>query len=120
MLTLAVLAKSRVCGKTKMTLEELRLLRLVQGILVRNYIDTQRLDLEVIGTSVYVKGEFRVFDYHPSYKKTDRIERDLGLQRTLMHVEQQIRGLAEVSYLEMKLMNWERVGMQWVTKHEAS
>lgn len=99
-----------------MTLEELRLLRLVQGILVRNYCDTQKLDLEVIGTSVYIKGEFRVFEYHPSFKKPDRVERDLGLQRTLMHVEQQIRGLAEISYLEMKLANWERVGTHWVAR----
>jgi signal transduction histidine kinase len=103
-----------------MTLEELRLLRLVQGILVRNYIDTQKLDIEVIGTSVYIKGEFRVFDYHPAQKKPDRVERDLGIQRTLMHIEQQIRSLAEVSYIEMKLSNWERMGMQWVARHEAA
>jgi hypothetical protein len=100
-----------------MTLEELRLLRLVQGILVRNYIDTQKLDVEVIGTSVYIKGEFHVFEYHPSFKKPDHIERDLGLQRTLLHVEQQIRGLAEVSYMELKLSNWERIGMRWTAKH---
>src|ERR1043166_6465135 len=86
-----------------MNLEELRLLRLVQGILVRNYVDTQRLEVEVIGTSVYVAGEFRVFEYHPSQKKEDKVERDLGIRRTLLHIEQQIRGLAEVSYLEMKL-----------------
>jgi hypothetical protein len=101
-----------------MNLEELRLLRLVQGILVRNYVDTQRIDVEVIGSSVYIAGEFRVFEYHPSQKKEDNIERDLGLKRTLMHIEQQIRGLGEVTYLEMKLNNWERRGMQWVPKHE--
>ena len=101
-----------------MTLEELRLLRLVQGILVRNYIDTQRLDVEVIGSSVYIRGEFRMFEYHPSQKKEDKVERDLGMRRTLLHIEQQIRGLGEVTYLEMKLDNWERRGMQWVAKHE--
>lgn len=103
-----------------MTLEELRLLRLVQAIFVRNYVDTQKLDMEVIGTSVYVKGEFHVFEYHPAYKKVDRIERDLSMQRTLLHVEQQIRGLAEVSYLELKLGNWERRGMQWIARHETT
>ncbi len=100
-----------------MTLDELRLLRLVQAILVRNYIDTQRLDCEVIGTSVYIKGEFRVFEYHPAHKKDDRVERDLGLARTLLHVEQQIRGMAEVNYVEMKFSNWDRVGLQWVHRH---
>src|ERR1041384_1529077 len=101
-----------------MNLEELRLLRLVQGILVRNYVATQRLEVEVIGTSVYVAGEFRVFEYHPSQKKDDKVERDIGIKRTLLHIEQQIRSLGEVSYLEMKLRNWERHGMQWVPKHE--
>lgn len=101
-----------------MTLEELRLLRLVQGVLVRNYVDTQKLDVDVIGQSVYIEGEFRVFEYHPTMKKSDPIERDLGVKRTILHVEQQIRNISEVSYLEMKLRNWERVGMQWVPKHE--
>jgi hypothetical protein len=100
-----------------MTLEELRLHRLIQGIMVRNYVDTQRLDLQVIGHSVYLAGEFRVFEYHPSQKKEDPVERDLGVRRTLLHIEQQIRGLGEVTYLEMKFTNWERQGMQWLPLH---
>ncbi len=102
-----------------MNLEELRLQRLIQGILVRNYVDTQKLDLQVIGHSVYIEGEFKVFDYHPGQKKDDPIERDLGMRRTLLHIEQQIRGLGEVTYLEMKLANWERHGMQWVARHSS-
>ena len=102
-----------------MTLEELRLLRVVQGILVRNYVDTQKLDVQVIGSSVYIEGTFVVFDYQPSRKREDRIEQDLSLKRTLLHIEQQIRGMGEVTYLEMKLKNWERRGMQWVARHES-
>lgn len=100
-----------------MNLEELRLQRLIQGILVRNYVDTQKLDIQVIGHSVYIDGEFKVFDYHPATKKHDPIERDLGIRRTLLHIEQQIRGLGEVTFLELKLQNWERVGMQWIARH---
>ena len=102
-----------------MTLEELRLLRVVQGILVRNYVDTQKLDVQVIGSSVYIEGTFVVFDYQPSRKREDHIEQDLSLKRTLLHIEQQIRGMGEVTYLEMKLKNWERRGMQWVARHES-
>ena len=100
-----------------MTLEELKLLRLVQGTLVRNYVDTQRMDIQVIGSSVYLEGEFRVFEYHPGQKKADPIERDLSTKRVLLHVEQQIRGLGEVTHLEMKFTNWERHGMQWMPRH---
>lgn len=101
-----------------MTNEELRVLRLIQATLVRNYIDTQKLEVQVIGTSVYIEGELKVFDYHPSQKKVDPVERNLGVRRTLQHIEQQIRGLAEVSYLEMKLTNWERTGTQWNPRAE--
>src|SRR6266852_2947695 len=97
-----------------MTLEELRLLRLVQGVLVRNYVDTQKLDINVIGSSVYIEGEFVLYDYHPAHKKDDKIERDLGIKRTLLHIEQQIRGMGEVNFVQMKFRNWERRGMQWV------
>ncbi len=100
-----------------MNLEELRLQRVIQGILVRNYVDTQKLDLQVIGHSVYIEGEFTVFDYHPSMRKTDHLERDLGIQRTILHIEQQIRGMGEVTHVEMKFQNWEHRGTQWVAKH---
>lgn len=101
-----------------MTLEELRLLRLVQGILVRNYVDTQKLNLEVIGTSVYIEGELRIFEYHSIRRSDDSIERDLSMKRALLHIEKQIRSLGEVTHLEIKLRNWERTGIDWVPKHE--
>ena len=97
-----------------MTLEELRLLRLVQSILVRNYVDTQRLDVDVVGTSVYIEGEFRVFDYHASHQHPDRIQHELGMKRLLLHIEREIRRLGDVTHLEMKFRNWNRVGLQWV------
>ena len=100
-----------------MNLEELRIQRLVQGIFVRNYVDTQCLEIQVIGHSVYIDGEFKIFDYHSSQKKEDKVERVLGLKRALMHVEQQIRCMGEVTYLEMKFHNWERRGTQWVAKN---
>ncbi len=100
-----------------MTLEELRLTRLIQGVLVRNYVDTQKLEVQVIGSSVYVEGAFKVYEYHPSMKKNDPVERDLGVRRTILHVEQQIRGMPEVTHLQMKLVNWERQGLQWFPKH---
>jgi hypothetical protein len=99
------------------TLEELKLMRLVQGILVRDYVDTQRIDVQVVGHSVYIEGKFRIFDYHPTMKKSDPVERDLGVRRCLLHIEQQVHGLGEVTHLEMKLSNWERHGMQWIAKH---
>ena len=100
-----------------MTLDELRLHRTIQGILVRNYVNTQKLDLEVIGSSVYIEGELTVFEYHSSMRKKDPVERDLEAARVLLHIEKQVRSVPEVSHVEFKFSNWQRHGLQWVHQH---
>ena len=102
-----------------MTLEELRLLRLVQSILVRNYVNTQRLDVEVVGTSVYIEGEFHVFDYYPVHRQ-DPLQREQSMKRLLLQIEHQIRGLGDITHVEMKFRNWNRVGAQWVGRSEGA
>jgi hypothetical protein len=103
-----------------MTLEELRVQRLIQGILVRSYVDTSRLDVTVIGSSVYVEGELKMFEYYPGRKKTDPTERDLDVKRNLLHIEQQIRSIAEVTSVDFKLSNWQRVGIAWIPRHRGA
>jgi hypothetical protein len=100
-----------------MTLEELRILRIIQGILVRNYINTQKLDVQVIGSSVYLEGEWEVFDYHPGQKRPDPAERDLETARTLLHAEKEIRSMGEIAHIEFKLRNWQRVASRWTRTH---
>ncbi len=103
-----------------MTAEDARILRAVQGILVRNYVDTQKTEVEVIGGSVYFEGEFRVFDYHPAMRKLDRVEREMSEARTLLHVEKQIRAMPEVAHIDMKFRNWERIGARWTPRRNAT
>lgn len=97
-----------------MTLEELKLLRLVQGILVRNYVDTQKLDIDVTGGTVHVEGDFHVFEYHPAQKGPDRGERERNIRRVLMMVDRHFRNLTEVHSVEWKLRNWQHSGSDWL------
>jgi hypothetical protein len=99
-----------------MTNEEVRLMKTVQGILVRNYVDTQKIEVEVIGSSVYLSGEFKLFDFSPTMKKQDFVARDLGIKRALLQIEREIRSLGEVTHIEMKFNNWEHVSGNWVAK----
>lgn len=103
-----------------MTLEELRLHRTVQGIMVRNYVNTQKLDIDVIGSSVYIEGDLEIFEYHSSMRKKDPTEQDLEAARCLLHIEKQIRGLVEISHLEWKLNNWQRMDMRWVPRRSGA
>ena len=100
-----------------MTLEELRILRIVQGVLVRNYINTQKLDVQVIGSSVYIEGELEFFEYHSGQKHPAPVERDLETARNLLHIEKSIRLIGEISHVEFKLRNWQRVGARWIRRH---
>jgi hypothetical protein len=61
---------------------------------------------------VDIRDEFKIFEYHPASRKEDPVK------RTLLHIEQQIRGLSGVSHLETRLDNWEQRGMQWIPEHE--
>jgi hypothetical protein len=103
--------------RSAMTLDELRVLRMIQAIFVRNYANTQKLDIQVIGSSVYIEGELEIFEYHSSQRKKDQVERDLETARALWHIEKQIRALPEISHIEFKLRNWEKRGLQWSRKH---
>jgi len=100
-----------------MTLDELRIHRIVQAVLVRNYINTQKLDMQVIGSSIYIEGELELFEYHSSQRKKDQIERDLEIARNLWHIEKQLRAIPEVNHIEFKLRNWEKRGLQWGRRH---
>jgi hypothetical protein len=99
-----------------MTTEELRKLRAIQAVMVRNYVDTKKLDIQVIGTSVYIEGVFSVYEWTSSHKPKDRIERELSAKRTLMFVERQIRSMSDITHIELKLHNWELRDGQWILK----
>ncbi len=98
---------------------EWHLARQVQAILVRHYVDTQRLDIDVLNSSVYIQGELRVFESHPSRKYSDRLEQTNSIRQTLAQVEREIRRLSDVSWLDIKLSNWARQGLNWLPKQWA-
>jgi hypothetical protein len=99
--------------------EDVTTLRTVQSILVRNYVDTQRLDVDVINGTVYIAGEFTVYDSALGSKKNDPVERDGIVKRTLLLLEREIRRMTGASFVQFKLANWERTGMMWTKKRKA-
>ncbi len=97
-----------------MTTDEYRIARAVQGILVRNYVDTQKVNVDVTGTSVHLEGELVVFEY--GMKSKDPVDRILQTKRMLLLVERQIRRIGDVTSVTFKFRNWERSGTQWFPK----
>lgn len=99
-----------------MTPEDQSTMRVVHGILVRNYLDTHRLDVDVIHNSVYIEGEVVLADAAYSGRKNDPFERDGAVKRVLAEIEREIRRLTAPNAIYFKLTNWERVGQRWARK----
>jgi hypothetical protein len=91
-------------------------MRVVHAILVRNYVDTHKLDVDVIHNSVYIEGELVLADGAYSGRKDDPIERDGAARRVLQEIEREIRRMTSTNAIHFKLSNWERVGQRWTHK----
>jgi hypothetical protein len=100
--------------------EDFSIFRTVQSILVRNYVDTQKLEVDVINGVVYVQGELVLFNTASGRKMDDLVERDAIIKRTLMQTEREIRRLTSASAICFKFTNWEQVGARWVRRHGTS
>lgn len=99
-----------------MSPEDQAAMRVVHAILVRNYVDTQKLDVDVIHSSVYIEGELVLADGAYSGRKNDPIERDGAARRVLQGIEREIRRMSSANGIYFKLSNWERVGQRWTPK----
>jgi len=97
--------------------EDFRKLQKVRAVLVRNYVDTSKLDVDVIGDSAYIAGELHIYEFSPDTKKLkDPFEQRQVIKKTCMTIEQEIRRSGDISHIEWKLKNWEKYGSHWVKK----
>ncbi len=97
--------------------EDFRLQKIIEAMLVRNYVDTRKLDVQVISGNVYLDGAFEVANVKISSRSDDDqnlIESHHEARRTLLLIEQQIRSMSEVNGLYFNLRNWAKSGGGWV------
>lgn len=102
-----------------MTPEDARLKKHVQAILVRNYVDTQHVEVDVISSNVYVDGEFHVGGARNQVddeNQADSIEAHHVVRRTLQAIESQIRSAGNINGLYFKFTNWAKTGTGWAPK----
>ncbi len=97
--------------------EDFRLQRMIEAILVRNYVDTSKVDVEVISGNVYLDGVFEVVearDFSKEHLTTELVERHYAARRVLLSIEQQIRAMGQVNGLSFSFKNWSKGGGGWV------
>ncbi len=96
-----------------MSVKDYVLQQQVRGILVRNFVDTRRLEFNVIGETVYLRGTFVLLYEHPQYNPSN--DRTIS-GRVLMVVERELLRLAGVQGVEADFTNWVKVGGTWATR----
>jgi hypothetical protein len=96
-----------------MTPEDFAILRTARSILVRNYVDTQKVDVDVIHRTVYIQGEFMLYD---TAKQKDPDLQAAAEKRALLIIEREIRRLSSADYVIFQLKNWQRTGARWMRR----
>jgi hypothetical protein len=84
---------------------------LVHGILVRNYLNTQRLENSVIGDTAMISG---IVELRREANFLDSHAMQAAMMRTLEKVESEIRKLPGIQFVKFHLENYARQGRRWV------
>lgn len=101
--------------------EDFKKQKRIEAVFVRNYVDTSKIDVDVIGDSALIRGDFYVFEYSPEgHKMKDPTEARGVMKKTCMTIEQEIRRMGEVTSISWQLKNWEKSGSNWTKKKAGS
>jgi len=98
-------------GGRKMSSQDIRNNALVHAILVRNYLNTQRVEHAVIGDVVSISG---AAELRREADLKSRSAMEAVVRRTLEKVEGEIKKLPGIQFVKFNLDNWVRQGHRWV------
>ncbi len=92
----------------------------VEAIFVRHYVDTSKIDVDVVGDSAVIGGELQIFEYCPEGSKMkDPTEARIVVKKACLTIEQEIRRMGEITSIAWHLRNWDKVGSNWIKKKAA-
>ncbi len=97
--------------------EDARKAKRIEALLISNHVNVAKLDVEVIGDSVYIGGEFQLFEYDFGGKRlTDPTQRAAAVKKACQIIQQEVRRMFGIYHIQWQLTNWESVGTQWMPK----
>ena len=100
-----------------MSSQDIRNNALVHAILVRNYLNIQRLEHGAVGETVNISGAAEL-QREADFK--DKKLAEAAVARTLEKVERELRKLPNIGFVSFHLDNYARQGRRWVcTSSEA-
>jgi hypothetical protein len=94
-----------------MSSEDIKNNAFVHSILVRNYINTQKVEHGVSGEVVTISGSVEL-RREADYKSGSSMQ--AAVARTLEKIEDEIRKLPNIEFVKFKLDNWARQGRRWI------
>jgi hypothetical protein len=85
----------------------------VRALLVRNWMDTRRIDYNVIGGVVHMRGTMAVLYEHPERDQND----EHGISaRLLVNLERDMMRVDGVKAVHYDLSNWIKTGGMWIKR----
>lgn len=97
--------------------EDFKKQKRIEAVMVRHYVDTTKIDVDVIGDSAMIRGELHIFEYSPDgAKMRDPTEARGVVKKACMTIEQEIRRMGEITSISWQLKNWEKSGTNWSKK----
>ena len=98
-----------------MTTDEVVAMRKIQASLVRNYVNTAKVEIDVHGNSVYLSGVLELGDV----KSNDPTVLMTSVKKACLSIESEIRrGGSGIHDIQWKLRNWEKQGNRFIAKKE--
>ena len=103
-----------------MSPEDARKAKRIEALLVSNHVNTSKLDVEVIGDSVYIDGELQLFEYDFGGKRLkDPTELATAVKKTCQIIQQEIQRMFGIPVVRWQLRNWDNLGTSWVQKRNS-
>ena len=98
-----------------MNLKDTEIRKAVSVVLIRACIDLSALNVYVVGGNVELRGTLKVLQ-HESQAGVTEADRQRTEQHLIFLIEQEIRRISGVRWIQMYLDNWEQVGGNWVRR----
>ena len=95
-----------------MSSQDIRNNALVHSILVRNYVNTQRVEHSAISDTVMISG---IVELRREADHKSRSTMQAAVVRTLSKIESEIKKLPGIEFVKFNLDNWVRQGRRWVS-----
>ena len=104
-----------------MSPQDVRIKKLVEAVLIRHHVNSQKADVDVIKQNVYLDGEFHYMGEIALDEETDeagRLAYQTKAKQILNVIEKDIKKIDEIESVSFNFRNWIKAGGNWAHQNQ--